>query len=43
LAAATPTGLFLTGASYDGIGVPACIDQGRRTAAAVAAHLTAGA
>ncbi len=37
--AARPAGLFLTGASYDGIGIPACIDQGRRTAAAVAAHL----
>ncbi len=34
-----PPGLFVTGASYDGIGVPACIDQGRRTTAAVAAHL----
>jgi protoporphyrinogen/coproporphyrinogen III oxidase len=39
--AALPPGVFVTGASYDGIGVPACIDQGQRTAAAVAAHLAA--
>jgi oxygen-dependent protoporphyrinogen oxidase len=39
--AARPRGLFLAGASYDGIGIPACIDQGRRAAAAVAAHLVA--
>jgi oxygen-dependent protoporphyrinogen oxidase len=38
--AALPRNLFVTGASYDGIGVPACIDQGRRTAAAVAASLS---
>lgn len=37
--AAVPDRLFVTGASYGGIGVPACIDQGRRTAAAVAATL----
>ena len=37
--AARPAGLVLTGASYDGIGIPACIDQGRRAAAAVAAHV----
>jgi oxygen-dependent protoporphyrinogen oxidase len=39
---ALPAGLFVTGASYDGIGVPACVDQAQRTAAAVVAHLTAG-
>ena len=39
LDAARPAGLFLTGASYDGIGIPACIDQGRRAAAAVASHV----
>jgi oxygen-dependent protoporphyrinogen oxidase len=37
--AARPPGLVLAGASYDGIGIPACIDQGRRAAAAVVAHL----
>lgn len=37
--AAVPERLFVTGASYEGIGVPACVDQGRRTAAAVAAAL----
>jgi oxygen-dependent protoporphyrinogen oxidase len=41
LTAAVPGGLHVTGASYDGIGVPACIDQAQRTAAAVAAQLTA--
>ena len=41
VASALPPGLFVTGASYDGIGMPACIEQARRTAAAVAAHLTA--
>ena len=37
VAAATPAGLFLTGAGYRGIGVPACIADAERTAAAVAA------
>jgi oxygen-dependent protoporphyrinogen oxidase len=37
--AARPGGLFVSGASYDGIGIPACIDQGRRSAAAVVDHL----
>lgn len=37
--AATPAGLFLTGASYRGIGVPACIADAERTAAAVADFL----
>jgi protoporphyrinogen/coproporphyrinogen III oxidase len=41
VAAARPPGLFVAGASYDGIGIPACIDQGRRAAAAVASHLAA--
>ena len=39
LDAARPAGLVLTGASYDGIGIPACIDQGRRAAVAVASHV----
>jgi oxygen-dependent protoporphyrinogen oxidase len=39
--AALPTGLVVTGASYDGIGIPACIDQARRTARSVAAQLGA--
>ena len=38
--AGLPAGVFVTGASYDGIGIPACIDQAQRTAAAVASHLT---
>jgi oxygen-dependent protoporphyrinogen oxidase len=38
--AATPPGLFLTGASYRGIGVPACIADATRAAHAAAAHLT---
>jgi oxygen-dependent protoporphyrinogen oxidase len=37
--AATPPGLFLTGASYRGIGVPACIADAERTAAAVVEFL----
>ena len=37
--AATPRGLFLTGAAYRGIGVPACIADAERTAAAVVAYL----
>jgi oxygen-dependent protoporphyrinogen oxidase len=41
VAAALPAGVFVTGASYDGIGVPACVDQAERAAAAVAAHLAA--
>jgi oxygen-dependent protoporphyrinogen oxidase len=41
VAAALPAGVFVTGASYDGIGVPACVEQAERTAAAVAAHLAA--
>jgi oxygen-dependent protoporphyrinogen oxidase len=39
--AALPAGLHVTGASYDGIGVPACIDQAQRTARAVATRLGA--
>ncbi len=31
----------MTGASYDGIGIPACIDQAQRTATAVATRLGA--
>jgi oxygen-dependent protoporphyrinogen oxidase len=40
--AARPCGLFVCGASYDGIGIPACIDQAQRTAARVAAHVAPG-
>ncbi|SDY46580.1 oxygen-dependent protoporphyrinogen oxidase [Evansella caseinilytica] len=32
-------GVFLTGASYGGIGLPDCIDQGKRTAEKVIHHL----
>ena len=32
-------GVFLAGASYRGIGIPACVQQGRTAAAAVLAHL----
>lgn len=41
VAKATPPGLFLTGASYRGIGVPACITDAERTATAVAEYLRA--
>jgi oxygen-dependent protoporphyrinogen oxidase len=37
--AALPAGLFLTGASYRGIGVPACIADAEATARAVAAFV----
>ena len=36
---ATPPGLFLTGASYRGIGVPACIADAERTATQAATYL----
>ena len=36
-----PPGLFVTGASYRGIGIPACIADAERTAAGVAAYLAA--
>jgi oxygen-dependent protoporphyrinogen oxidase len=39
--AALPVGLHVTGASYDGIGIPACIDQAQRTARLVATQLGA--
>jgi oxygen-dependent protoporphyrinogen oxidase len=35
-------GLQVAGASYEGVGIPACIDQGRRAARAVLDHLGAG-
>ena len=38
--AALPAGLFVTGASYRGIGIPACVAQAEATARAVAAYLT---
>lgn len=41
VAGATPSGLFLTGASYRGIGVPACIADAEQTATAVLASLGA--
>jgi oxygen-dependent protoporphyrinogen oxidase len=31
------TGLFLAGAAYDGIGIPACVESGTSAAAAAAA------
>mgnify|MGYP003333984106 FL=1 len=34
-------GVFLAGASYRGIGIPACVQQGRTAAASVLAHLDA--
>jgi oxygen-dependent protoporphyrinogen oxidase len=37
--AALPPGLFVTGASYGGIGIPACIAQAEATARAVASSL----
>ncbi len=37
--AALPAGLFVTGASYRGIGIPACIAQAEATAQAVATLL----
>ena len=40
LAQSSP-GVFLAGASFRGIGVPACIQQGRAAAAGVLAHLDA--
>jgi protoporphyrinogen/coproporphyrinogen III oxidase len=39
--AALPDGLVVTGASYDGIGIPACIDQAQRAARGVATRLAA--
>jgi len=42
VAGATPPGLFLTGASYRGIGVPACIADAERTATAVVEYLRVG-
>ncbi|MET0579410.1 MAG: hypothetical protein ABW122_12190, partial [Ilumatobacteraceae bacterium] len=39
VAAALPPGLFVTGASYGGIGIPACIAQATATAEQVAATL----
>jgi oxygen-dependent protoporphyrinogen oxidase len=39
--AALPPGLYVTGASYGGIGVPACIAQARATAARLLADLAA--
>lgn len=39
--AAAPPGLTLAGASYHGIGVPACVDSGERAAAVTLDHLLA--
>jgi oxygen-dependent protoporphyrinogen oxidase len=36
-------GLAIAGASYGGVGIPACIGQGRRAGRAVRDHLAAGA
>ena len=38
-ALARQPGLAVAGASYGGVGIPACIGQGRRAARAMAAHL----
>ena len=35
-------GVFVTGAAYRGLGIPACIRQGNETAAAVVQHLGSG-
>jgi oxygen-dependent protoporphyrinogen oxidase len=40
VAAETPPGLFLCGAAYRGIGVPACIADAERTAASVVSSLS---
>ena len=40
--AATVPGVVLAGASYDGLGIPACVRQGRRAAELVARPLTPG-
>ncbi|MEJ7720631.1 MAG: FAD-dependent oxidoreductase [Ilumatobacteraceae bacterium] len=40
---ARPRGLTLAGASYRGIGVPACIASGERAAAAALAHVRGSA
>jgi oxygen-dependent protoporphyrinogen oxidase len=42
-ALARQPGLVAAGASYGGVGIPACIGQGRRAARAVLDQLTAGA
>jgi oxygen-dependent protoporphyrinogen oxidase len=42
-ALARQPGLAVAGASYGGVGIPACIAQGRRAGRAVLDHLTAGA
>ena len=41
--ASLPPGLFVTGASYEGIGIPACVEQAQRTAQRVVVHLGVGA
>ncbi len=42
LAGVLPAGVFVTGASYEGIGIPACVEQAERTAQRVVEHLGAG-
>ncbi len=37
--ALAPTGLYLTGSAYRGVGIPDCVRQGQETAAAVARYL----
>ncbi|MDI3409680.1 protoporphyrinogen oxidase [Bacillus sonorensis] len=32
-------GIFVTGASFEGVGIPDCIDQGKQAVADVIAHL----
>jgi protoporphyrinogen/coproporphyrinogen III oxidase len=38
--ASLPPGVFVTGAAYHGIGIPACVRAGAATAGRVAAHVT---
>ncbi|HSM67232.1 MAG TPA: hypothetical protein VK860_13070, partial [Ilumatobacteraceae bacterium] len=37
--ASLPSGVFVTGAAYHGIGIPACVRAGAATAGRVAAHV----
>ncbi|HET7396977.1 MAG TPA: protoporphyrinogen oxidase [Intrasporangium sp.] len=41
--AALPPGLVVSGAAYDGVGIPACIGSGRTAAAVVRTHVRGGA
>jgi oxygen-dependent protoporphyrinogen oxidase len=39
--AALPSGLYVTGSPYRGIGIPDCVHQGRQTAERIASDLAA--